>query len=259
MGSDNHSFNPSTIAPGATGTITAPFKDTGAAASNLVTDIEVYTSAGTKVSQQVFPGQNFTVGGTNTNNWSWTAPTTTSTYTVSLGVFNSAWSTLYYWGGNAATITVATLNTAQYNFESSTQSWASSGGMISGISSSTTQALTGTHSLAVPINSTGSGSTQQVYVSGPVHCGRQGCHVPRLDPVGQRDLSDPGLCAGSQLGQQLAADRQPQNQRLEHADGHRSEQRRHPAERARRPVRHQNISRFIANTDAFAADLSPII
>lgn len=165
MGSDNHSFNPSTIAPGATGTITASFKDTGGAASNMITDVEVFNSAGVKVAQQTYSGQNFTVGGTNTNNWSWTAPTTPGTYTVSLGVFNSAWNTLYYWGSNAATITVAG-DSAQYNFESGTQSWASSGGMIGTISSSTTQAFTGTHSLAVPITSTGSGS-QLVYISAP--------------------------------------------------------------------------------------------
>jgi len=101
------SASPSTIAPGATGTITASFKDIGVAASNVVTDIEVYNSAGTKVAQQTYSGQNFTAGGTNTYNWSWTAPTTTGAYTVSLGVFSSDWSSSYYWGGNAATITVA--------------------------------------------------------------------------------------------------------------------------------------------------------
>jgi len=100
------SASPNTIAPGATGTITVAFKDTGAAASNVVTDIEVHNSAGTKVAQQVYNGQNFTTGGTNTNNWSWTAPTTPGTYTVSLGVFNSTWSTGHYWGSNVATINV---------------------------------------------------------------------------------------------------------------------------------------------------------
>jgi len=99
------SASPSTIAPGATSTITASFTDTGGAASNLITDIEVYDSTGTKVAQQTYSGQNFTAGGANNYNWSWTAATP-GTYTVSLGVFNSTWSTGYYWGSNAATITV---------------------------------------------------------------------------------------------------------------------------------------------------------
>jgi len=160
------SASPSTISAGATGTITASFKDTGGAASNLVTDIEVYNSAGSKVAQQTYSGQNFTAGGTDTNNWSWTAPTTPGTYTVSLGVFNSTWNTLYYWGSNTATITVAAPDTAQYNFETGTQSWASSGGPITGISSATTQAFAGTHSLAVSFNST-TASAPLVYVSAP--------------------------------------------------------------------------------------------
>jgi hypothetical protein len=104
------SASPSTVAPGATTAITASFKDTGGAASNLVTDIEVYNSAGTKVAQQAYSGQNFTAGGINTYNWSWTAPTAADTYTVALGVFNSTWATNYYWNGNAATITVTSAN-----------------------------------------------------------------------------------------------------------------------------------------------------
>jgi len=98
--------SPSTVVRGATSAITASFTDTGVAASNLVTDIEVFDSTGAKVGQQTYSGQNFTAGGTNTYNWSWTAPTTTGAYTVSLGVFSSDWSTNYYWGSNAATITV---------------------------------------------------------------------------------------------------------------------------------------------------------
>ena len=162
------SASPSTISPGTNGTITASLSDTGGAASNLVTDIEVYNSSGTKVAQQIYSGQNFTSGSMNTNtyNWGWTAPNATGTYTVSLGVFNSNWSTNYYWNSNAATITVANSDPAQYNFESGTQSWTSTGGMITGLSSSTTQAFAGTHSLAVSINST-SASSQQVFVSAP--------------------------------------------------------------------------------------------
>ena len=161
------SASPATISPGATGTITASFKDTGGAASNLVVDIEVYNSAGTKVAQQTYSGQNFTGAGTNTNtyNWTWTAPATTGAYTVSLGVFKSDWSATYYWGNNAATITVASGDGAQYNFESSTQSWTAGGAPITGIATSMTQKFAGAKSLAVSFN--GAAGSSSVSIATP--------------------------------------------------------------------------------------------
>ena len=51
---------------------------------------------------------------------------------------------------------------SQYNFESGTQGWVSSGGMITGVYSSTAQASAGTHSLAVNIN--GAAGTQSVHI-----------------------------------------------------------------------------------------------
>jgi len=155
-----------TIAHRATGAIAASLKDTGGAASNLITDIEVYTSAGTKVAEKTFAGQNFASGGAETYNWSWAAPAAAGLYTVSLSVFNSTWSARYYHDSNAATIIVGSGRLAQYGFESGVQSWTSSGGMIYALESSTAHAFAGSRSLAVGINSTASGS-QQVYVTAP--------------------------------------------------------------------------------------------
>jgi hypothetical protein len=157
---------PATVAPGGAITISATVKDTGAALSNGIVDLEIYNSAGTRVAQQYYTGQSFSANQTQTYTWNTTAPTTTGTYTVEIGEFNSNWSTNYSWNGNAATITVASGDTAEYNFESSTQGWVSSGGMITGVSTSGTQVYAGAKSLAVTFIGT-KADTQQVYVSSP--------------------------------------------------------------------------------------------
>lgn len=161
------SASPSSVAPGATATISATVTDTSGALSNGIVDLEVYNSAGTKVSQQYYAGQNFAVNQTRTYSWAWVAPATVGSYTVKVGVFNSTWGTNYYWSGSAATVTVAAGDSAQYNFESGAQGWVSSGGIITGAAGSTAKAYAGTHSLAVTISSPAAGGTQQVYVGSP--------------------------------------------------------------------------------------------
>lgn len=160
------SATPSPVAPGAAVAIQATVTDTGAAYSNAIVDVEVYNSAGTKVGQQFYSGQNFSAGDTLSYTWNWTAPTATGTYSIAVGVFNSDWSQTLFWKPAAGTLTVSASDAAQYNFESGTQGWASSGGMISGVSSSTAKAFAGTHALAVAFNGAGS-DTQTVSVAAP--------------------------------------------------------------------------------------------
>ena len=160
------SASPATVAPGGAARITAIVKDSGTAYTNAVVDLEVYNSSGAKVGQQSYSGQNFAAGASQTYTWNYTAPATAGAYHVTVGVFNANWSSNLYWNANAASITVGAADSAQYNFESGTQSWASSGGMITGVSSSTAQAFAGAHSLAVQFNASG-GSAQQVYVLAP--------------------------------------------------------------------------------------------
>lgn len=56
-------------------------------------------------------------------------------------------------------------DTAQYNFESSTQSWVSGGAPITGVATSTTQKFAGSRSLAVNFN--GGAASTTAYVSAP--------------------------------------------------------------------------------------------
>ena len=104
--------NPTSIASSGSSTISFSVKDTGAALSNANVEVQVFNSSGTAVGTGVFSGQNFTANGTLPFTYVWTpsaqnpAVTATGNYTVMIGVFNSAWGTVYYWNSNAATITL---------------------------------------------------------------------------------------------------------------------------------------------------------
>jgi hypothetical protein len=65
-------------------------------ASNIVIDLEVYDSNGTKVAQKFFEGQNLTLSQPGSYAISWT-PSGNGNYTLKAGIFNSDWSTNYYW------------------------------------------------------------------------------------------------------------------------------------------------------------------
>jgi hypothetical protein len=164
MFSATASASPSSVAPSGATTIQTKVTDTSGTLSNGIVDVEVYNSAGTRVSQNSWSGQNFSLNQQQTYNWSYTAPSTPGTYTIEVGVFNSTWGTNYYWNSNAATLTVTSGDSAEYNFESGTQSWTTTGGMLTGVAQSSTQVYAGSHSLAVSFNGSG---TQQAYVSSP--------------------------------------------------------------------------------------------
>jgi ABC-type uncharacterized transport system substrate-binding protein len=100
---------PTSIAVGATSTISASVTDTGGALTNGNVLINVYPAGSTTaVGSQTFSAQNFAAGQTlkYTSNWTPASTVPAGTYTVEIGVFDSTWSTDYYWNGNAATITV---------------------------------------------------------------------------------------------------------------------------------------------------------
>jgi fibronectin type 3 domain-containing protein len=102
---------PTSIAVGQSSSISASVKDTGTGAlSNGNVELQIFNSAGTAVATQVWSGQNFTGGQTIPYSYTWTpaAGTPAGSYTVELGVFDSSWSTNYYWNSSAATISVTT-------------------------------------------------------------------------------------------------------------------------------------------------------
>ena len=163
------SASPSSVTAGSAATISTTVTDTSGSLTNGIVDLEVYNPAGTRVGQQYYASQSFTANQSHSYSWSWTTPATAGTYTVKTGVFDSTWGVNYYWNATAATVTVTggTGDPAQYNFETGVQGWTSSGGIITGVASTTAKAFAGTHGLAVTISSPAAGGTQQVYVGSP--------------------------------------------------------------------------------------------
>ncbi len=157
---------PATVAPGASTTITTTVTCTGGSLSNGIIDLEIYNASGTKVAQQYWTAQSFASNGARTYTYAWTAPSATGAYSVRVGVFGASWAPNYHWNASAATVTVSAGDTAQYNFESSAQSWTHSGGIIGSVARSTARAFSGSASLAVNFTGT-AGGTQQAYVPSP--------------------------------------------------------------------------------------------
>jgi mannan endo-1,4-beta-mannosidase len=157
------SVSPSTVGVGTASTITVKVTDTGGPISNAIVNMQVY-SGSTSVNQQYNTGLTFAAGQTETFTYTWT-PTSTGTYTVAAGAYGSGWTPNYVWTNPAATITATPADSAEYNFESSTQGWTYSGSPITGVSTSTAKQFAGSQSLAVTFN--GASGTATAMVASP--------------------------------------------------------------------------------------------
>jgi len=98
---------PNPVARGHTETIQTQVCS-GSGATNVLIDLEIYDSSGTKVAQTIFAGQNFIPGESKSYTWPYAVPASlpAGLYTVKVGVFSSTWSILYTWNNQAATFTV---------------------------------------------------------------------------------------------------------------------------------------------------------
>jgi hypothetical protein len=113
--SSSATATPSTVAQGASTSIHATVTDTGTATlTNSIVEVQVFNSGGNPVSTNYASGQNFTGGQQLQFTYTWSVPSSqaTGTYTVMIGVFDSTWSTNYYWNSNGATITVTAAQSA---------------------------------------------------------------------------------------------------------------------------------------------------
>jgi hypothetical protein len=102
---------PASVAQGSGTSIQAIVTDTGTATlTNANIEVQVFNSAGTAVSTNVWSGQNFTGGQSQQYTYTWNVPASqpAGNYTVMIGVFDAAWATNYYWNSNGATIAVTT-------------------------------------------------------------------------------------------------------------------------------------------------------
>lgn len=101
--------NPTTIGVTGTSQISATVTETGSAGlANANVELQIFNQAGSAVATTYWSGQNFSAGQTIPYSYSWSpnGSVPAGTYSVAIGVFNSAWSYDYYWNGSAATITV---------------------------------------------------------------------------------------------------------------------------------------------------------
>jgi hypothetical protein len=103
---------PATASPGQTVALSTSVKSS-ATANNMIIDLELYTSAGQKVGQSYYQGQNFTSGQTRPYSYSYKIPSGTASgrYTLMVGVFTAGWSSDVYWNSSAASFTVTSGST----------------------------------------------------------------------------------------------------------------------------------------------------
>lgn len=97
--------SPATATAGKTMALAASLQSS-IAASNMIVDLEVYNTAGTKVEQTYNQAQTFTAAKANAYSWNFVAPAAAGTYTLKIGVFTAGWTSLAYWDNAAATFAV---------------------------------------------------------------------------------------------------------------------------------------------------------
>jgi hypothetical protein len=101
---------PASVAAGGSAAISVTVTDTGTGSlTNGNVELQIFNSSGTAVATQVWSGQNFTGGQSHPYSYTWTTASNLppGNYSVDVGVFDSTWSTNYYWNTDA-TITVTT-------------------------------------------------------------------------------------------------------------------------------------------------------
>jgi fibronectin type 3 domain-containing protein len=100
---------PSSVVKGGSSAISVKVTDTGTAGlANANVELQIFDKSGNAVATNVWSGQNFSAGQAQQYSYTWTpaGSVAAGSYTVEIGVFNSAWTTDYHWNGSAATISV---------------------------------------------------------------------------------------------------------------------------------------------------------
>jgi len=166
------SANPSCLVAGSGSTsIKATFTNTNNVAYNGWLDIEVWDGA-TKVAQNS-QAQSTAANGTNALTWNWTVPASVAQpkkdYTIKTGILSADGATNLNWNDNAGTISVSA-DKSQYNFEcGNTQNWTFlAASPVTAVAASTSQAQSGTNSLAVIFSGTAAGVGDAMTLTGPL-------------------------------------------------------------------------------------------
>jgi hypothetical protein len=148
--------------PGAKLEFTAKVTNTGAPYAGAVVKLELVAPNGAVVYAKSHPGLDFATNGAYTFTGS-AYPSTPGIYCVVVQVYAAATAQLLY-SNTAATVTINPQDTATYNFETGTQGWTTSGGMISDVTTSSAEAFAGLSALEVDFDGTGA-DIQDAYVN----------------------------------------------------------------------------------------------
>ncbi len=101
------SASPASPKAGERVTATMTVHNSGGAANNMVTDIEVYDHNNNLVLQKFFEGENFAANSTRSYNVDWTADSADKQlYRIAVGVFTGSWSQNVYWNNEALKVVV---------------------------------------------------------------------------------------------------------------------------------------------------------
>jgi hypothetical protein len=142
---------PATLAASGTASIAVTVTETGTGSlANANVELQIFNSAGSAVATQVWSSQSFSAGSSLKYTYSWTPAATLApgSYSVDLGVFDSAWSHDYYWNTDA-TITLTAAKAPAVSLSSSALTFASQKVGTSSKAQSITLTNTGTGPLAV--------------------------------------------------------------------------------------------------------------
>jgi hypothetical protein len=113
--------SPTSIPINGSSTVTVTVKDTGTVGlTSGIVQLLILDPSGNQIVEQNWTGQTFTAGGTLSLTYTFTPSslsppeTTNGTYTMEIGVFNSTWTTDYYWNSTAGTITLTAAVTPSF-------------------------------------------------------------------------------------------------------------------------------------------------
>jgi hypothetical protein len=143
--STSASASPSSPSPGQSTMISLAVTNNGGTANDRIVDAEIFDSAGSRVFQQLFEHQFFTLDVPVSSNFNW-IPGAAGTYVLKVGIFSADWSSLDTWNNAALSINVGGVapppSTYQIDIWWPTQGAQVSGAqpfkaLISGVSTST--------------------------------------------------------------------------------------------------------------------------
>jgi hypothetical protein len=101
------------VSPGKSVTLTVDLT-AATAQSNMIVNLEIHNSSGTKVAQSYMSSQNFAAHQTIPYTWAYTVPANTAagSYVLEVGVFTANWAALSFFSASASSFTVTSASSA---------------------------------------------------------------------------------------------------------------------------------------------------